>query len=1032
MSEFVNPVAEISLRFWEAYTRNTIASILLLLSQVLIILGLLWQRARRKTTEARLILANDRLRLAMEAGKSVGWDLDVKSGLDIWFGDLRTMFGISSDTITVTVADFYRYVHPEDRQRVSEAVSKSRQTREPYAAEFRIVWPDGTARWIVARGKHEYDANGEAKRMLGMAVDITDRKRIEEALRKSEEKFSKAFRESPMALSLSSVNDHRYIDVNESFERITGWSRDEVIGRTPFDIGLWVDPGQRVEHVKRLRAEGNIRNVEIRFRTKKGEVQTGLGSAELMEVNGEACALFVVANITDMKRAEESRQASEHRFSEFFATLPEYCYIASPSGDILDVNPAACNTLGYSKEELIGTPLSAIYAPESLSKMVALLEKWKTVGKLHDEEMVILTKRGQRRTVLLNAGSLRDAQGNILNSASVQVDITERKQFQEKLGESQKRLEGIVASAMDAIIAVDDEQQIVVFNAAAEKMFGCPAQEAIGTPVEQFIPQRFRSVHGVHIRRFDETGVTNRAMGVLDALWALRRNGEEFPIEASISELETGGKKLFTVIIRDITERRRAEEARFRHAAIVESSDDAIISESLEGVILSWNAGAERTFGYTEEETIGQPITILVPPELRDEENASLRRLRAGENIEHFETLRVSKAGKKIDVSITISPIRDKEGRVVGFSKIARDITERKRAEAALRESEERFRLVANAAPVMIWMSGPDKLCNYFNQPWLQFTGRSIHRELGNGWAEGVHPADLKACLDTYTNAFDRRESFKMEYRLRRHDGEYRWIYDLGVPRFSADGSFAGYIGSCLDVTERRLAEDVLSNMSRKLIEAQERERTWIARELHDDINQRIALLAVNLDSLKENLPASDAEIRQSLAEACKQLTELGSDTQDLSHRLHSSKLEYLGLPAAAASFCRELSDRQKVEIDFHSEDVPEELPYELSLCLFRVLQEALQNATKHSGTKHFDVGLRGASDEIHLKVRDFGVGFSTEDLIRSRGIGLTSMKERLKLVAGELSIDSQPQRGTTIHARVPLRPRAESAATAR
>jgi PAS domain S-box-containing protein len=130
-----------------------------------------------------------------------------------------------------------------------------------------------------------------------------------------------------------------------------------------------------------------------------------------------------------------------------------------------------------------------------------------------------------------------------------------------------------------------------------------------------------------------------------------------------------------------------------------------------------------------------------------------------------------------------------------------------KRSETVLRESEERFRLVADTAPVLIWMSGTDKLCSYFNKPWLEFTGRSLESELGNGWAEGVHPNDLQRCLDTYTQSFDRREKFRVEYRLRHHDGEYRWILDVGVPRFNEDGSFAGYIGICIDVNERKLVE---------------------------------------------------------------------------------------------------------------------------------------------------------------------------------------------------------------------------------
>jgi PAS domain S-box-containing protein len=361
---------------------------------------------------------------------------------------------------------------------------------------------------------------------------------------------------------------------------------------------------------------------------------------------------------------------------------------------------------------------------------------------------------------------------------------------------------------------------------------------------------------------------------------------------------------------------------------------------------------------------------------------------------------------------------------VVTFS----DITERKQAENTARESEQRFRSAANTAPVMIWMSGLDKLCDYFNQLWLDFTGRPLETEVGNGWAEGVHPKDLEMCLETYTASFDRREPFQIEYRLRRHDGEFRWLFDQGVPRFNADGSFAGYIGSCVDVTGHKLAQEAISNISRRLIEAQEQERTYVARELHDDVNQRIALLAVNLETLKQKPPASAVELSSRIGEAYSLVLELGSNIQALSHRLHSSKLAYLGLEGAAASFCKELSDHQKVEINFRSEGIPEGLSEEASLCLFRVLQEALQNAAKHSGARHFEVALRRESNLIHLMVRDQGIGFDTEETINSCGIGLTSMRERLKLVDGQLSIESRLQIGTTIHARVPLNPKVKSA----
>jgi len=209
--------------------------------------------------------------------------------------------------------------------------------------------------------------------------------------------------------------------------------------------------------------------------------------------------------------------------------------------------------------------------------------------------------------------------------------------------------------------------------------------------------------------------------------------------------------------------------------------------------------------------------------------------------------------------------------------------------------------------------------------------------------------------------------------------------------------------------------------MSRRLIEAQESERAWIARELHDDINQRIALLAVNLDCLKQELPRMAPATSRRLEQIGAGLAELSSDIQTLSHRLHSSKLEYLGVVAAASSFCGELSEKHGVQIDFHPEAIPKSLPREIALCLFRVLQEALQNATKHSGSRHFEVFLRGVANEIQLSVRDSGVGFDPQKLLQRHGLGLTSMNERLRLVHGELSIDSRPGRGTLIRATVPL-----------
>lgn len=351
----------------------------------------------------------------------------------------------------------------------------------------------------------------------------------------------------------------------------------------------------------------------------------------------------------------------------------------------------------------------------------------------------------------------------------------------------------------------------------------------------------------------------------------------------------------------------------------------------------------------------------------------------------------------------------------IPFMVLAALADEREQAALRVSESEKRFRLVANTAPVIIWMAGTDRQCTYVNQSWLQFTGRPYEAELGTGWMERVHKEDLKKCLKTYTEAFDGRQSFKMEYRVLRNDGEYRWLLDIGVPRFNSDGSFAGFIGSCLDITDRKLAEEALASIGHRLIEAHEEERTWIARELHDDVLQRFVLVEIELERC--NQQGVDEGIRQ----ARRLISKLSADIQALSHRLHSSNLEYLGLVGAAKSFCRELAEQRNVRIELKHSDVPREVPETISLCLFRVLQEALQNAVRHSGGHDFVVEVHGTQQGIRLTVSDSGIGFDWRHAVNGRGLGLISMRERLRLVNGELSIQSEHGRGTTVFASVPF-----------
>jgi PAS domain S-box-containing protein len=353
---------------------------------------------------------------------------------------------------------------------------------------------------------------------------------------------------------------------------------------------------------------------------------------------------------------------------------------------------------------------------------------------------------------------------------------------------------------------------------------------------------------------------------------------------------------------------------------------------------------------------------------------------------------------------------------------VSLDITERKLAERAVKESEERFRLAARAGNMYAyeWDVATDTVMRSaeyedvlgFSDQAKQLTRQKVLTR--------VHPDDRALFVGSVDQVSPENPTTHISYRMLRPDGSVVWLEKNARAFFDEQGKLLRMIGMVADNTQRKLAEEALAGVGRRLIEAQEQERTRIARELHDDFSQRLALLAVELEELHQNPPIL-SEVQRRMDVLQRQVSEIATDIQTLSHELHSSKLEYLGIAVAMRGFCREFSERQDVEIDLRSHDLPSSLSPDISLCLFRVLQEALHNSAKYSGVRRVEARLWGEPDEIHLTVSDSGAGFDSEAAKKGRGLGLISMKERLNLVNGSLSIDSRPKSGTTIHARVPL-----------
>jgi PAS domain S-box-containing protein len=737
----------------------------------LLIVAYVREHLAKSNLIAQLMLANSRLHLALEAGNSVGWEWDLKSGRLSWFGDLQTMFGISSDRFAGQMDDFFRYVHAEDQKNVAKAVADARKSRKPYAAEFRVVRLDGTIRWVSSSGQFYYSADGDAESMLGMAVDITKRRQAEDALRL----FRKLIDESTDAIEVIDPKTLRFLDVNDKCCRDLGYTRDELLSLSVFDI----DP-----NCKSLLARVQQGFDQSGFVTLESVHQRKDGSIYPVEINlkrvdlGRVYHVNVVRDITDRRQVEQVlRQKSEE--------LTEAQRLAGLGSWQWD---ARTDTMTWSKElyrlherdpNLPAPPYDEhphLFTGESWKGLQRAVTRAFHSGTLYELDVEMIGSGSSTRWAIARGEPLHDADGNIIGVRGTVQDITARKRAEQAQRESEDKLRLILESTAEAIYGSDREGRCTFCNPACIRALGYEhADELLGKNMHQVIHQT-------------------------------RADGRPFPAE----------------------------------------------------------------------------------------------------DCQIFLALRT---------------------------------------------------------------------------------------------AQGVHVEDEVLWRANGT-------SFPAEY----------WCY----PQWRGQ-EVVGTVVAFVDITARKLADAALAGVSGRLIEAQEQERRRIARELHDDIGQRLALLSIELSQLQQS-SSNPTEFPRRIGKLQMQTSEIAADVQSLSHELHSSRLEYLGLAAALKGFCQEFSEQHKVEIDFKTHDLPTPLSPDISLGFFRVLQEALHNAAKHSGAQYFEVRLWGAPDEIHLTISDAGVGFDIRATQSNRGLGLISMQERLKLLRGNLSIESHPQRGSTIHARVPNR----------
>jgi PAS domain S-box-containing protein len=502
-----------------------------------------------------------------------------------------------------------------------------------------------------------------------------------------------------------------------------------------------------------------------------------------------------------------------------------------------------------------------------------------------------------------------------------------------------EHLTAIVESSDDAIVSKTLDGIITSWNRGAERIFGYTADEAIGQHISLIIPDACKAEE-------DDVLARLRRGERVDHFETMRRTktGREIPISVTVSPIKDAQGTIVgaSKVAHDLSDQRQSEELRAWLAAVVDSSDDAIVSKTLDGIITSWNRGAERIFGYTAAEAIGQHITLIIPEDRRAEEDNVLARLRRGQRVDHFETVRRTRDGRPVPISLTVSPVRDARGAMIGASKVARDITERKVAEEALRRARD-----------------------------------------------------------------------ELEERVRERTAELSGAYEA----------------LRLEMAERQRVERERIQLLTRLVLAQEDERRRIARELHDQLGQQLTALRLTLETIKaQSVERTELRVQvETLLELARQLDE------DIAFRLWELRptvIEDVGLSAALTNYVHAWSKHFGIPARLHaSQATDQRVTPDVETTLYRLAQEALNNVAKHARANHVDVVLAGTAGSLSLIIEDNGVGFDLSAIEKSgQRFGVIGMRERAALVDAELQIESMPGRGTTVIVRTattaqPLQP---------
>jgi len=656
-------------------------------------------------------------------------------------------------------------------------------------------------------------------------------------------------------------------------------------------------------------------------------------------------------------------------------------------------------------------------------------------------------------------------------NSALRNQVAERSRAEAELRASELRFRSVTQSVGDAIISSDMAGEIIFWNQGAEKIFGYGEEEVLGKPLEIIMPERFRAMHRAGMERV-QAGGKARVIGRTVELVGLRKDGGEFPIELTLSTWETSEGRYFTGIIRDITERKRIEDALYRIAGIVESSEDAILSTTLDGTITSWNRAAERLYGYSAAEAVASPVALIIPPDRVDEGPELIEGIKRGVSSEHYETVRQRKDGSLVEVSLAVSPVKDHNGEIIGASSIARDMTEHRRIEqelkeakvaAALREGAERYTFLADSVPQIIWTGLPSGGLDYYNKAWFDYTGLTPEQSKDWGWEAIIHPEDLQGCIERWTHSFTTGENYEIEYRFKRaSDGSYRWHLGRALPMRNEKGEIVQWVGSCTDIDDAKRSKEMLQSANDELgIRVLERtSELRAAKETAEMANRAKSEFVANMSHeirtpmngiigmtdlvLETELNPKQRDYLGMVKTSSHALLGLINDILDFS-KIEAGKLELEAIPfllrESIAQILKPLAHRaQQKHLAFTTEiasDVTDHLIGDASR-LRQVLINFADNAIKFTERGAIAVKVETETKTaggrcLHFSVTDTGIGIarekqalifeafaqadgSTTRTYGGTGLGLAIASQLVGQMSGKVWVESEVGRGTSFH----------------